>query len=65
MILNITYQGTSADHEVEGLDHLTDDDIRMVATEVAKLPPNSLNLYVVDRFGTTVYVRPKVPFGAL
>jgi hypothetical protein len=80
-ILNITYNGMSADYTVE-LDHrVTDADVRRIAAEVirsgevrglyiANLAPNAFANYVVDRFdapagGQRIYLRPKVPFGAL
>jgi hypothetical protein len=74
-ILNITYNGLSADYPVE-LDHqLTDADVRRVAVEVvragnvpglqiANLAEDAFALYVVDRFNERIYLRPKVPFGA-
>jgi hypothetical protein len=60
MILNITHSGISTNHEVEGLEYLDDDDIRMIATEISK---TDLTHFVVDRIDKFVYVRPKVPFG--
>lgn len=80
-VLNITYQGMSADIPLE-LEHgMTDYDIRRIAVElirsggvpglhVAHLPANTFQNYVVDRFdtkhgGKRLYLRPKVPFGAI
>jgi hypothetical protein len=75
MILNITYNGLSADYPVELDRQLNDADIRRVAVEVvrsggvpglliANLPDDAFALYVVDRFNDRIYLRPKVPFGA-
>lgn len=80
MILNITYQGQSADYQL-GLDYsATDADIRRIASEVVRsggirgmyapnLPDDAFHGYVVDRLRTPsgeprIYLRPKVPFGA-
>lgn len=78
-ILNITYQGLSADVPVEMEYEITDGDIRRIAVElirsggvpglhVANFPEGGFNNYVVDRFdtphgGKRLYLRPKVPFG--
>ena len=79
-ILNITYQGQSADYEL-AIDFTTGDaDILRIATEVVRsggvrglyvpnLPANAFANYVVDRLRgptgeTRIYLRPKVPFGA-
>jgi hypothetical protein len=79
-ILNITYQGMSADYELSLDFAATDEDIRRIAVEVvrsgsihglhvAQLDPNEFDGYVVDRLrapdgGERFYLRPKVPFGA-
>jgi len=79
-ILNITYQGQSADYELELDFAASDADIRRIAVEVvrsgglrglsiANLPERAFDDYVVDRFdtpagGRRIYLRPKVPFGA-
>lgn len=80
MILNITYQGRSADYQL-GLDHdASDAEIRRIATEVLRsggvrgmhvpdLAADALRGYVVDRLRAPggeprIYLRPKVPFGA-
>jgi hypothetical protein len=69
MILNITYQGQSTDYEL-GLDFAASDaEIRRIAVEIARLPANAFDQFVIDRLrsqdGTQrVYLRPKVPFGA-
>ena len=74
-ILNITYNGLSADYPVELDRQLNDVDIRRVAVEVVRsggvpgllisnLPDDAFALYVVDRFNDRIYLRPKVPFGA-
>jgi hypothetical protein len=79
-ILNITYQGHSADYVLE-LDASTSDaDIRRIAVEVVrsggvrglhlpKLPDQAFSQFVVDRLRgpdglQRIYLRPKVPFGA-
>ena len=78
-ILNITYQGQSADYEL-ALDFATSDaDIRRIAVEVVRsggakglylpnLPHNAFASFVVDRLTgpggeQRIYLRPKVPFG--
>jgi len=79
-ILNITYQGLSADYELELDFAASDDDVRRIAVEVvrsggvrglhvAQLPVNAFDQFVVDRLrapdgGPRIYLRPKVPFGA-
>ena len=67
--LNITYQGRSADYELEVDFAATDEDIRRIAVEIANVPERSFDNYVVDRVpgpdgAQRFYVRPKVPFGA-
>jgi hypothetical protein len=77
-VLNITYQGLSADYPLD-LDYdLSDADVRRIALEVVRsggvrglraehLRDDAFDLYVVDRFtnaeGERIYLRPKVPFG--
>lgn len=78
-ILNITYQGQSADYEL-AIDHATTDaDIRRIAVEIVRsggarglyipnLPQNAFVSFVVDRLTgpngeARIYLRPKVPFG--
>jgi hypothetical protein len=78
-ILNITYQGQSADYDLD-IDHATSDqDIQRIAVEVVRsggvrglhvpnLPANAFGQYVVDRLrapdgSQRIYLRPKVPFG--
>ena len=79
-ILNITYNGMSADYPLALDYHASDKDIRRIAVEVvrsggvpglrvAHLPDRAFDHYVVDRFttpqgGQRIYLRPKVPFGA-
>ena len=80
-ILNITYQGQSADYEL-AIDFATSDaDIRRIAVEVVRsggvpglylphLPNNAFASFVVDRLHgphqeQRIYLRPKVPFGAV
>jgi hypothetical protein len=79
-ILNITYQGMSADYDLSLDFAATDEDIRRIAVEVvrsgsihglhvAQLDPRELDGYVVDRLkapdgSARIYLRPKVPFGA-
>ncbi|XXF79550.1 hypothetical protein P2318_07280 [Myxococcaceae bacterium GXIMD 01537] len=79
-MLNITYDGMSADLPVE-LDHpLSDADVKRLAVEVmragdvpglhlTRLRDDAFQHYVVDRFRGArgeerIYLRPKVPFGA-
>lgn len=79
-VLNITYQGLSADYDME-IDHdVSDDDVRRIAVEVvrsggvrgmhlADLAENAFANYVVDRMESPegerrIYLRPKVPFGS-
>lgn len=79
-ILNITYQGQSADYDLE-IDYAASDaDIRRIAVEVvrsggvrglhiADLPEDAFSFYVVDKLRAPtgeqrIYLRPKVPFGA-
>ena len=79
-ILNITYNGLSADYPMKIDHHLGDRDIRRIAVEVvrsggvpglriANLSERAFDNYVIDRFrtpegGDRIYLRPKVPFGA-
>lgn len=68
-MLNITYQGQSADYELE-LDYAASDhDIRRIAAEIARVPQNAFANFVIDRLrapdgSPRIYLRPKVPFGA-
>ena len=79
-ILNITYQGQSADYDLE-IDYAASDaDIRRIAVEVvrsggvrglhvADMAEDAFAFYVVDRLRSPqgeqrIYLRPKVPFGA-
>lgn len=79
-ILNITYNGLSADFPFQADEHLSDADIRRVAIELVRtsgirgmygknVPANAFAHYVVDRLTSPtgerrIYLRPKVPFGA-
>ena len=79
-ILNITYQGQSADYELELDFAASDADIRRIAVEVvrsggvrglyvAQLPDHAFDNFVIDRLpapdgAQRIYLRPKVPFGA-
>jgi hypothetical protein len=79
-ILNITYQGQSADYELDLDTTTTDADLRRIAVEVVRsggarglhvphLPVNAFASFVVDRLigpngEPRIYLRPKVPFGA-
>ncbi|HEX3760819.1 MAG TPA: hypothetical protein VHW23_19105 [Kofleriaceae bacterium] len=79
-MLNITYQGQSADYDLELDFAATDADIRRIAVEVvrsggmrglhvAQLPAHAFDQFVIDRLrgpdgGQRIYLRPKVPFGA-
>jgi len=75
-ILNITYNGYSADYPLDGDVRLADADVRRIAVEVVRaggvrglhvpeLPENAFDHFVIDRFdeGARIYIRPKVPFG--
>lgn len=78
-VLNITYNGLSADYPLDVDMNLTDGDVRRIAVEVvrsggvrglqiAALSDRAFDDYVVDRFRTPrgasrIYLRPKVPFG--
>lgn len=80
-ILNITYNGLSADYPLDADTPLTDRDVRRIAVEVvrsggvrglqiANLGEHAFDDFVVDRFdtpqaGRRIYLRPKVPFGHL
>jgi len=80
-VLNITYNGLSADYPLDVEYNLTDRDVRRIAVEVvrsgglrglaiANLAERAFDDYVVDRFdtpqgGRRIYLRPKVPFGAV
>jgi hypothetical protein len=79
-ILNVTYNGFSADYPREIDEWASDADVRRIAVEVirsgglrglhiANLAPHAFDYYVVDRFNgpggkQRIYLRPKVPFGA-
>ena len=79
-ILNITYQGQSADYELELDFAASDADIRRIAVEVvrsggvrglhvAQLQEHAFDHFVIDRLrgpdgDQRIYLRPKVPFGA-
>ncbi len=77
-ILNITYNGYSADCPLEVESAVSDADVRRIAVEVvrsgglpglriANLEDRAFDGFVVDRFegpqGGRIYLRPKVPFG--
>jgi hypothetical protein len=78
-ILNITYNGLSADYPLDMNYDLADADVRRLAVEVvrsggvrgllvANLDACAFDHYVVDRFqgqdgAPRIYLRPKVPFG--
>jgi hypothetical protein len=79
-ILNVTYNGLSADYPVPVDHEVSDRDVRRIAVEVvrsgglpglaiANLQDRAFDNFVVDRFqtpqgGRRIYLRPKVPFGA-
>jgi len=79
-ILNITYQGQSADYDMDIDFAATDADIRRIAVEVVRsggvrglhlpqLQQNAFGAFVIDRLRAPdgeqrIYLRPKVPFGA-
>ena len=78
-VLNITYNGLSADYPLDVDVNLVDRDVRRIAVEVvrsgglrglaiANLNERAFDDHVVDRFdtpagGRRIYLRPKVPFG--
>lgn len=80
MILNITYQGQSADYELVLDARASDADVRRIAYEVVRsgsvrglhvpsLRDDAFDSFVVDRLvgpsgEPRIYLRPKVPFGA-
>lgn len=80
LILNVTLQGVSADHQLEFDGEPRDADVKRVAIELIRsgsipglhvggLSDSVFDNYVVDRFdtpegGRRVFLRPKVPFGA-
>ncbi|MDP3501483.1 MAG: hypothetical protein Q8S33_14155 [Myxococcales bacterium] len=76
-ILNITYNGLSADYPIELDGLVADADIKRIAHELVRsgdvpglnlphLPAQAFDGFVVDRLqgGHRLYLRPKVPFGA-
>jgi len=64
MILNITYNGQSANHELQiEMQNVNDEDIRRIASEIMGFQNNQFENYVVDRMEDQLYLRPKVPFG--
>jgi hypothetical protein len=78
-ILNITYQGQSADYDLAIDYNASDADIRRIAVELVRsggvrglhlpeLADNAFANFVVDRLKAPdgeerIYLRPKVPFG--
>jgi hypothetical protein len=80
MVLNITWNGISADTDVNAEQGVSDRDVKRIAVEllrsggvpgllVRNLPGNAFDDFVVDRFdtpegGRRIFLRPKVPFGA-
>ncbi|MBL8919317.1 MAG: hypothetical protein JNJ54_10680 [Myxococcaceae bacterium] len=76
-ILNITYNGLSADYPIELDGRVADADLKRIAVEVVRsgdvpglhlpnLPVAAFDGFVIDRLqgGHRLYLRPKVPFGA-
>jgi hypothetical protein len=76
-VLNITYNGLSADYPLDVQVALSDTDVKRIAVEVVRagglrglqvpnLPDAAFDNFVVDRFdaGERIYLRPKVPFGS-
>jgi hypothetical protein len=79
MILNITWNGVSADTEVNVDYNVSDRDVKRIAVElvrsggvaglhVRELHGDAFEHFVVDRFNTPeggrrLFLRPKVPFG--
>jgi hypothetical protein len=80
MVLNITWNGISADTDVNVDLGVSDRDVKRIAVELLRsggvpgmvlrdLPGNAFDDFVVDRFdtpegGRRIFLRPKVPFGA-
>ncbi len=75
-VLNITYNGMSADYPLDVAVALSDQDVKRIAVEVVRaggvrglavpdLADHAFDNFVVDRFddGERIYLRPKVPFG--
>jgi hypothetical protein len=75
-VLNITYNGLSADYPLDVQVALADADVKRIAVEVVRagglrglqvpdLRDDAFDNFVVDRFdhGERIYLRPKVPFG--
>ena len=78
-ILNITYQGQSADYDLAIDYNASDADIRRIAVELVRsggvrglhlpeLAQDAFSNFVVDRLKAPdgeerIYLRPKVPFG--
>jgi hypothetical protein len=75
-MINVTYQGRSADFPLESETRLGDADIKRIAVEMIRsggvpgmhvpdLAESAFDYYVVDRFDNQnrIYLRPKVPFG--
>ena len=78
-VLNITYEGQSADYELQLDRGATDADIKRIAIElvrsggakglyIANLRQDAFTTFVVDRMRSPdgeerIYLRPKVPFG--
>lgn len=76
-ILNITYNGLSAEYPIELDGRVSDADVKRIALEVVRagnvpglhlphLPGDAFEGFVIDRLqgGHRLYLRPKVPFGA-
>jgi len=79
MILNITWNGVSADTDVNMDYRVSDPDVKRIAVELMRsggvpglhfrhLASDAFEHYVVDRFdtpegGQRLFLRPKVPFG--
>jgi hypothetical protein len=80
MMLNITWNGVSADTDVNVDFSVSDRDLKRIAVELVRsggvvgmhvqsLPGDAFDHYVIDRFdtpegGRRLFLRPKVPFGA-
>jgi hypothetical protein len=78
--LNITWNGLSADTDVNVEYGVSDRDLKRIAVELLRsggvpglvvrdLPGDAFEHYVVDRFdtpdgGQRLFLRPKVPFGS-
>jgi hypothetical protein len=69
VVLNVTHAGLSYDLSSPVHIDTPDEDIRRIAAEDRGVPPETFDLFVVDRLENRegvpkFYLRPKVPFGS-